>query len=100
MGSIGQEDKTAIAECRKQLAQSFEAQTATVSGATEVSVASVRRATEEAVAELQTTRQKAESSFEASASDYQRRLAELAASGLEGLESKSGRSEERCVGKE
>ena len=90
LGSISQEAKAATEECRKQLAQSFEAQTATVSGATEVSVASVRRATEEAVAELQTTRQKAESSFEASASDYQRRLAELAASGLEGLESKSG----------
>src|SRR5207237_8213519 len=50
----------------------------------------VRRATQEAVAELQATRQKAESSFEASASDYQKRLAELAASGLEGLECKSG----------
>src|SRR5207302_9122868 len=81
---------SAIGAFRIQLAMILLPPTSTLFPYTTLVPISVRRATEEAVAELQATRQKAESSFEASASDYQKRLAELAASGLEGLECKSG----------
>ncbi len=74
------------AQIASQLAQTLEEQARAACRSADAAVDSISLAAEEALAKLQTARQKMEASF---AKDYQKRLAELSTSAIEGLQPKS-----------
>ena len=86
---VEQAAKAAIEQCRIEAGREFEKQTVAASRTAESGAESIRVASEEAFTKLEAARQQMETAFHASTDAFRQGLAELSASGIEGLHRQS-----------